>query len=105
MSTYSERVEALRAAALVQDAGDARTAAVPQVRPARPPTPALDAWHARLRAGYGGQSRSCRSWLLDALWRSACVEQSALEAVTPESTERLLAQARTILIDAAKAAP
>ena len=72
--------------------------------PSRHPTPALDAWHARLRTGYGGQHRACRTWVMDALWRAACAEQSALEAATPEVAERLLSEARSILIDAAKVA-
>lgn len=47
----------------------------------RPPTPALEAWHRRLRSGRLGEDPGrCNTWRRDALWRAACGEQAALEA-------------------------
>jgi hypothetical protein len=44
-------------------------------------SPALDLWRRELRAGVGGQRvGDPGTWRLDALWRAACWEQSALEA-------------------------
>jgi hypothetical protein len=47
----------------------------------RPPTPALEAWRRRLASGQRGEDlRRSFTWRLDALWRAACAEASALEA-------------------------
>ena len=44
--------------------------------------PALDLWRRELRAGAHGQrATSATTWRLDALWRAACWEASAQEAV------------------------
>jgi hypothetical protein len=53
------------------------------MNPPRPPTAALDAWHRRLRTGREDPAQPA-TWQLDSLWRAACTEQSALDALQAE---------------------
>ncbi len=61
-------------------------------------TPALGFWRAELARG----ERTTTT--VDALWRAACAEASALEALTPNSAAKDLRRARDIIEAARRAA-
>jgi hypothetical protein len=70
--------------------------------------PALEIWRAELLAGTHGQHAARpATWRLDALWRAACHEQAAAEALAdgfPEYHRASLARAAEVLADALEAA-